>query len=200
MDIIYQIKECIEKQLDKGNKKFIIFPFGSVGVQIKNTLKDLYDIDASYILDNHLYKYNSNIKQLSFLKEINSNEYTVILASINTEIYLELKESLMKYIDEENIAELSSLEFFYEKKNPTKVGKYSAGSLCNHWLVESIGAFSSFAIGCDVLQNHPTKYLSTHPFLYYGSELILFMIDLTKVIKMKSGILKECLQKEVLKR
>ena len=52
----------------------------------------------------------------------------------------------------------------------TKCGKYSYGPLCNHWLVESVGAFCSFAPGTDVVENHPIAYISTHPFLYYGGD------------------------------
>ena len=55
-----------------------------------------------------------------------------------------------------------------EKYN--KCGKYSYGPLCNHWLVESVGAFCSFAPGTDVVENHPIAYISTHPFLYYGGD------------------------------
>ena len=47
----------------------------------------------------------------------------------------------------------------------TKCGKYSFGPLCNHFLVESVGAFCSFASGCDAVINHSTRYISTHPFV-----------------------------------
>lgn len=33
-------------------------------------------------------------------------------------------------------------------------------------LVESVGAFSCFAPGSDVVSNHATEYISIHPFLY----------------------------------
>ena len=41
----------------------------------------------------------------------------------------------------------------------------------NHRFVESVGAFCSFATGTDVVENHPTDYISTHPFLYADSEI-----------------------------
>lgn len=52
----------------------------------------------------------------------------------------------------------------------TRCGKYSYGGLCDHWLVESVGAFCSFAYGSAVVENHPVGYISTHPFLYYGGD------------------------------
>lgn len=52
-----------------------------------------------------------------------------------------------------------------EEKIWTKCGKYSFGPLCNHWLVESVGAFCSFATGTVAVINHSTRYISTHPFV-----------------------------------
>lgn len=52
----------------------------------------------------------------------------------------------------------------------TDIGKYSAGPICaNHPLIESIGAFCSFATGVCVHGNHPMEYITTHPMLYKGS-------------------------------
>lgn len=74
----------------------------------------------------------------------------------------------------------AKIHVFSEKERPwyeralegvhTKIGKYSAGSLCqNHQLIESIGAFCSFAEGCCVHGNHPMEYITTHTMLYKGS-------------------------------
>lgn len=52
----------------------------------------------------------------------------------------------------------------------TQCGKYSYGPLCNHWLVESVGAFCSFADRSDVVANHPVDCMSSHPFLFYGND------------------------------
>ena len=172
------IKKCIEQCLEKNRGSFIIYPYGVVGMQVKNILEDVYGKSADYIIDNHLYKYNSNIKPLRFLREINCDKYNLILASSNPKIYEDLKKSAMEYIEEENIIELNLIK----EENPKEelnlidewpeltylpsVGKYSYGSLCSHWLIESIGAFCSFGGGCDVVQNHAMNYLSTHPFLY----------------------------------
>lgn len=62
--LIGQIKECIETKLDTGFGKFIIFPFGAVGMKVKEVLRNAYGIDAEYILDNSLCKYNSLLHTL----------------------------------------------------------------------------------------------------------------------------------------
>ena len=165
--LICQIKECIERKLDVGFRKFIIFPFGDVGIQVKEVLRNAYGIDAEYTLDNKLYKYNPDIKALEFLDNVACDKFCVILASTNLNIYGELKKELQKYFADENIAELSFMVKFNSVMN-TKVGKYSYGPLCrNHPYIESIGAFSSFAAGTEVVFNHPTQFITTHPMLYY---------------------------------
>lgn len=37
---IPEIKQCIEKKIDEGFRKFIIFPFGEIGMHIKNILNN----------------------------------------------------------------------------------------------------------------------------------------------------------------
>lgn len=174
--LICQIKECIEQKLDAGFKKFIIYPFGDVGIQVKEVLRNAYGIDAEYVLDNNLCKYNSDIKALGFLDNVSCDRFCVILASTNPDIYIELKKELQKYFYDENIAELSSMvelekdKAIKKKVWDTKIGKYSYGPICrNHPFIESIGAFSSFAAGTEVVQNHDTQYLTIHPMIYYGA-------------------------------
>lgn len=165
--LICQIKECIERKLDVGFRRFIIFPFGDVGMQIKEVLRNAYGIDEEYTLDNKLCKYNPDIKALEFLDNVDCDKFCIILACTNRNIYGELKKELQKYFSDENIAELSSMVKYNAVKN-TKIGKYSYGALCrNHPYIESIGAFSSFAPGTEVVFNHPTQFITTHPMLYY---------------------------------
>lgn len=180
--LICQIKECIEQKLDAGFRRFIIFPYGDVGMQVKEVLKNAYGIEAEYVLDNNLCKYNSGIKALEFLDNVSCGKFCVILASTNPDIYGVLKKELQKFFLDENIAELSSMAKVRKnkaiiKKCSTKIGKYSYGPLCeNHdYYIESIGAFSSFATGTAVVTNHPTQFITTHPMIYSGAHLEEFI-------------------------
>lgn len=179
MTLIGQIKECVERKIDAGFRKFIIFPFGDVGMQVKEVLKNAYGIEAEYILDNNLCKYNPDIKALNFLDKVSCKEFCVVLASTNPDIYRELKKELLKYFTDENLAEFSSMVDFGESKKEkwhTNIGKYSYGPICrNHPFIESIGAFSSFANGTEVVQNHVTQYITTHPMIYYGAHFEEFV-------------------------
>lgn len=188
-----KIEEVLELQ-GKEHANIIIFPYGEIGMLVKNVLKDFFDMEPKYCIDNSLCKYNEKIKSISLLKDINTTEYKLFLATTNLDVYEELKESALHYMKEENIIELSSTlrqkqiillkqqcGELRKRKNEiakkreilrkpvTLVGKYSYGPLTNHAFVEKVGAFCSFAIGCDVVDNHPTQYISTHPFIYYGN-------------------------------
>ncbi len=171
MTIFNQIKRMVENELDKGNSKFIIFPFGDVGYQVRSVLEYVYDIKPEYILDNKLCMYNKKIKSLEFLKEINCDEYTLILATDNKVLYEKIIGDVLNYFDDTSV--LSFEEVFIKEKpkiiNGTKVGKYSYGHLCDHWLVEEVGAFTSIA-SSDVVPNHAIDYISTSGFIYVGSE------------------------------
>ncbi len=176
MTIIQEIKLCIEQSLEKGNQNFIICPFGDIGMQVKHVLNEGYGIKEAYILDNHMCKYNSNIKPFSFLESLDCEKYTIILSCLERNTFLEIKKYIVNYILEENIIFLASIEDIIqdntkkslEKKIYTKVGKYSYGPLCYHWLVESVGAFCSIAEGANVVENHAIDYITTHPMLYVG--------------------------------
>lgn len=168
-----QIRECIESRYGEY-KKFIIFPFGDVGVQVKDILNHVYGLTEAYILDNHLCRYNPRIKALSFLEGLDSREYCLLLSSTNTDIYEELKKEVLRYFPVESIAELSAMRAVKEKEERyvTKIGKYSYGPICcNHRYIESIGAFCSFAPGVDVVFNHEMNHLTTHPIIYMGASM-----------------------------
>lgn len=187
--LICQIKELIEKNLDKGFQKFIIFPYGDVGIQIKQILNNVYAVQEAYILDNHLNAYNPRIHPLSLLNKIDCAQYCLLLSSTNPEIYKDLKQAALRYLPVENIAELSSMVHWQgvlaeteltekEYGTPeyiTQIGKYSYGPLCrNHPFIASIGAFCSFAVGTDVVTNHEMRYLTTHPMIYNGAHMPQF--------------------------
>lgn len=173
--LIHQIKACIEEKIEEGYREFIIFPFGDVGIQVKYILNNVYGIQETYILDNHLCKFNSQIREVAFLDEIDCKDYCLILASTNRDIYTELKMTIKRYFREEGIAELSSMVNFKEKpkrKHITKIGKYSYGPICrNHAFIESIGSFCSFGDGTEVVGNHEMDFITTHPMMYAGENL-----------------------------
>lgn len=162
-----KIKNVIEKALDEGKRDFIIYPYGEYGVMTKQILNNSFGIQEKWIIDNKLSKYNFNIKNLDFCKSLEHSNYIVLFTCVNPDVYDEVRGCLSNYFQEENIIDIFK-NVQTEGKVYTKCGKYSYGPLCNHWLVESVGAFCGFAIGSDVVHNHPLSYISTHPSLHYG--------------------------------
>lgn len=109
MDIESEIRKIIELQLDRG-KKFIIYPFGKVGLEYKKIMHDVYGIKDIIILDNKISKYNSEIHGLSYCKKLNKDDYVIFIASTNIEIYDELKKNALNYFQEDDIVEMDSMK------------------------------------------------------------------------------------------
>lgn len=164
-----KIKHAIENALNAGEKKFIIYPYGEYGVITKKILNDSFGIMEEHIIDNKLCKYNTRIKDLDYCKKLNAGEYTVLFTCANPDVYEEVYNQLNAYFSDSFIIKIFA-NGVEEEQQYTTCGKYSYGPLCNHWLVESVGAFCSFADGTDAVDNHAIEYVSTHPFLYYGGE------------------------------
>lgn len=161
-----RIKKCIERALDNGETDFIIYPFGDIGMQVKNILKDCYNIEPSLIIDNHLCKHNNQIKPITYLDTISIDKYCIILSSANPKIYDDLKSAILVYIKETKLYEFRIQPPY---NWTTSVGKYSYGPIaCNHEFIEKIGNFCSFAAGVDVVRNHSMTCITTHPIIYHG--------------------------------
>lgn len=166
--VYQQIRNTIENALNQGKSHFIIYPYGEYGVITKQILNDSFGIMEDYVIDNNLSRYNANIKNLDFSNSLNRDNYTVLFTCANPDVYDEVLQKLKRYFLTESIVEI-----FRKKERgggKTKCGKYSYGPLCDHQLVESVGAFCSFAMGSDVTVNHPIDLISSHPFLYYSSK------------------------------
>ncbi len=96
---VNQVKQCIEEKLRGGGQneiRFIIYPFGDIGMRIKYILNHAYGIQEDYIIDNHLCMFNPAMKDVSFLDSIHCDDYYLILASVNSDVYDDLKRSVTK--------------------------------------------------------------------------------------------------------
>lgn len=167
MDVINaSIRKSIENRLSIGQRNFIIFPFGDIGMRVKNILNMAYGVEEKAIVDNNLCKYNKKIHSSMIFEEIRGGtDVCVMLATINPCIYEDLKKLLCRYFPDDCIEELDVMAM--QMRYPYPVGKYSYGPLAsgNYQGVESVGSFCSFAFGSDVVLNHATDYITTHPMI-----------------------------------
>lgn len=166
MSTLKEIRRCIEGCLDKGCRNFIIYPYGQIGMEVKRILNDCYGITEFLIVDENLCAYNAKIHSPSIFREIDCSKYIVLLSTSNEALYTALRENLAGFFAPEQIAGGFVRERLYVPDGKTKVGKYSYGPLCDNELVESVGAFCSFAIGSNAVGNHCIDCISTHPFVY----------------------------------
>lgn len=153
------IYRVIKRQLANHRErcKFVIYPFGELGAMTKGILNGVFGIQEAFIIDQNLIDIEKKIYPLEYLRNIDCSKYRFIVASSSEVYYDELRNDLHRYVQPEYIIDIFPR---------TKCGKYSYGPLCNHWLVKSAGAFSSFAAGTDAVPNHAMQYISTHPFMY----------------------------------
>lgn len=157
------IKE-IKIKLQEGKSKFAIYPYGKNGRKFVEILKKYYDIEPEFIIDNKLCGSMNNIISLSDAKEKDVSDVVFVMTCENIKYRKELMNDLLGWISRKNIIDVGIAT---DREFKTNCGKYSYGPLCDHWLVESVGAFCSFALGTDVVVNHPISFISTAPFLYF---------------------------------
>lgn len=68
-----QLKKILEMD---SNRNFVIYPFGQIGMSLKNILNMRYLIEEAFIVDNELARYNSKIKSVKDLEYIDTTKYT----------------------------------------------------------------------------------------------------------------------------
>ena len=159
---VLDLRDPIIEKLERGFRKFAIFPYGDIGMQVEELLIKSFGIEPWKIFDNTLCNYNSKIFSTETLKEERLNDVVLIFSTDRTRIYYELRALVEPYFGKRIIevgCEKIDVKLDIKK---TKIGKYSYGPLCrDHEAIESIGAFCSFATGVEAVWNHES-YISTH--------------------------------------
>lgn len=178
--LITQITDCIEHTYNIDgkdySKRIIVYPCGDVGIQVINIMKMVYNIEPAYIIDNMKCRYNSNIKNSSFLERLfvggDLDSYVLLLASTNKEYYGELKRSVEELFNNKNLIELECMKTDVAPiRYETKIGRYSYGPICrNHPYIKQIGAFCSFAPGVEYVTSHQMNFVTTHTMLSWGKD------------------------------
>lgn len=155
-----KIDKTIQKALDDGKQKFIIYPFGADGLLAKDILEKRYGLDDIIVIDNLLAEYRDGIYDSSFLDTLDVTNVAILFTSTNRILADKTREkhytSAIYYVFN---------EFWFS--NP-RIGKCTYGELLlnDENKYESIGAFCSFAPGSCIVWNHPLHCVTTHAFMY----------------------------------
>lgn len=165
MDLFVVFNDLIKRNINKGNKRFVIYPFGRNGIYLKELLNWRYGIQEEFIIDNDLSKYNSNIFNINKVKEMDCTGLIFVITSEIPEI-LETIKGVVKEVQ---------IDYPFVREIPksvkpiqyTQIGRYCYGPLANDRVeIEKIGSFCSFGPGSDALWNHPKNFVTTHEFMY----------------------------------
>lgn len=159
-------------------KRAVLFGAGTRGAFAFKKYRDLVEIIA--IADNDSSKWGARWGGIEVvppraIKKLAPDRIIVASMQGAPEIYQQLLQigfSKEQIIFEDCSPKKKELPWYekYSSLFHTRVGKHSSGPICcDHPLIESIGAFCSFAEGVCVHGNHGMQYVSTHPFLYKGS-------------------------------
>ncbi len=166
MTLYQNIKLIIEGFLEDGIKSFIIYPFGEVGMIVRDIITDCYNINDIMICDNKLSRFNDKIFSISILDEIDCANLGFIFSSNDFSIYEDYKQIIENKFAENRVKYIFNHK---EEKRITDVGRHSYGPIArNHRLIKKIGNFCSFAEGVDVVVNHSMEYVTTSPFIEGG--------------------------------
>lgn len=104
------IKLKIRRELERGRNKFILYPFGYFGQYTKKILNNEFNIKECFILDN--YARDEKVYPLDFLKTYSLKDEYVLVTSLNSDIYDEIRSELKKYVPEDRIIDLFEKECF----------------------------------------------------------------------------------------
>ena len=93
------VRMILENYIERGFSKFIIYPFGDNGVLVKNLLKDYFNIEPAYIVDNKYSKYHTDIIPSDELAAISDSSYLLILTIEDLNLNMQMEEECLKYFD-----------------------------------------------------------------------------------------------------
>lgn len=94
-----------------GGRDFIIFPYGTNGINVKRCLEECFSIEPVMIIDNEYSKYSPKIMDFEYLRLNYKKNMIVFLTIENTLINAELYGQLASFVCKEQIVNLThSLE------------------------------------------------------------------------------------------
>ena len=97
------VKTKISEQLELGHNKFVIYPFGDIGVLTKYILNNVFNINEEYIIDNSQAN-NQNIFSLQDAKW--ERDIYILICSENSKYYHQIRESILQFVPAENVIDL----------------------------------------------------------------------------------------------
>ena len=105
-DFEEKMKIAIEQALNEGKSKFIIYPYGTQGRIFKKILNKEYNIREIAVIDKNVKSEDIAIIELNQVKLPKYKGSYVFVVSDHTEIWLELRKNLLKYVSCDHIIDV----------------------------------------------------------------------------------------------
>ena len=86
------IRDIMKEYIGGRENKFVIYPFGANGVNVRNVLRDYFNIEPCLIVDNEHSKYNSKIIDKKELERVYQEDMFVILTAENNILNAKIME------------------------------------------------------------------------------------------------------------
>lgn len=170
--------------MNRGGVRFIIYPYGELGLLTNDILKKRYGVMDAIVVDNKLSRYNKDVLPVSALTEEMFDRRTRILFALdNPKLFHVVYDGIPAFVPRESIAIIS--EDILEQLNEgtatpehwssphvyhhCMVGKYTYNYdklLECEGLCKSLGAFCSINGTARIVPNHPLEMVTMHDFLY----------------------------------
>lgn len=103
------IKKCLENYIVLGTDKFILYPYGENGINVRNILRDYFEIEPFLIVDNEYYKFNHNICNFEALKESYDGSAYIILTIEDRAMNENMLSGILEFAPQENVINLLDL-------------------------------------------------------------------------------------------
>lgn len=99
----FVIEKMIKKLIDAKITKFIIYPYGTNGKSVRETLENKFGIAPLFIVDNALCQWNSDIISISELEREYKGDYYILLTVEDPELNQGMLKQIGTFADKNHI-------------------------------------------------------------------------------------------------
>lgn len=104
----FWIQDVLKSNIDNKKDKFIIYSLDENGIKIQDILKEYFDLEPCYIVDDEYCNYNKNIISTDTLKTVYKDDMCVIISKENASENSKIYKLLLEFVPAENIVNLNN--------------------------------------------------------------------------------------------
>lgn len=103
-----RIISVISKEIARGRKKFIIYPFGEMGKQVKDILNNKFHLPEDLIIDNDKTKHETGIEiySMEYLASYDLADRYILICSDRVDIFAEVRRAISGYVPQKKVIDI----------------------------------------------------------------------------------------------